>query len=325
MSGFAPLTPFDIDHAPVLPLLLHTGGTAHTNDNGTVETLIVPANPPPDPPPPPPPPPPPDNGGGADPVDPVCVPAPIYNGQDLQSLLASLAKHATERTLDDTLAAFSELSYDFGKTTVQVPSGYHLVLNSVDNATGFQAAAFQNNTTHDVIVAYAGTDPTSVQDLITDAALSQGLLALISPQQWQATAFADAVASTVGGAPIYVTGHSLGGALAAVGAAELISTGHSPIRVSTFGSAPYTLAIQATGNVASLIQLGNITTNFMFSNDVIRSVNTGALTGSIELLNPWYENGVPGALDPIIAHSVKNYVKDGNEITGRTSCSCGCG
>lgn len=94
---------------------------------------------------------------------------------------------------------------------------------------------------------------------------------------------------------------------------------------ATFASAPYLTAVQSTGNVGSILQLNAVTNNYVFSNDIIRNVTASQIAGALKVLNEWDENGVFDITDSIVAHSIKNYVKAGNEITGGQSCSCGCG
>ncbi|MDD5297129.1 MAG: DUF2974 domain-containing protein [Rhodocyclaceae bacterium] len=81
---------------------------------------------------------------------------------------------------------------------------------TVDPTTGFAAFAFQNTQTHEIIIAYRGTNGPS--DLRPDAAIA-GIKSW-DPQFTQALEFANRVQQANRDATITVTGHSLGGAMA---------------------------------------------------------------------------------------------------------------
>jgi triacylglycerol lipase len=91
-----------------------------------------------------------------------------------------------------------------------------------------------------VILAFAGTDPGILQTVITDAQarrngddIHEGFQEAIVAAKDDAQAAADLAAAS--GKPLFVTGHSLGGALAALAAKYCASRGVTPFAVYTFG------------------------------------------------------------------------------------------
>jgi len=83
-----------------------------------------------------------------------------------------------------------------------------------DPASGFQAAVYQRDS-GEVVVAFAGTDPSSMADIGTD--IAQGL-GIGTRQYTQAESLATQMAATFGVENVAFTGHSLGGGLAATAA-----------------------------------------------------------------------------------------------------------
>ncbi|MBI3777224.1 MAG: DUF2974 domain-containing protein, partial [Gammaproteobacteria bacterium] len=105
-----------------------------------------------------------------------------------------------------------------GWTRLEMPGG--LTANSEN---GFYAAAYKNDESGEIVVAYRGTD--ELQDAIPDVQFGSG----VKPNQYDnARAFYDAVKQQSGGASISLTGHSLGGGLAQLVAAST----HNDDRVS---------------------------------------------------------------------------------------------
>jgi hypothetical protein len=133
-----------------------------------------------------------------------------------------------------------------------IPTGWNLVSrNPQDNATGFEASAFGNTTTlaasTDIVISFAGTYPGSLLgstnllgipvDLVADLGLGLGFG---SEQLLQAVQYyLDVKASAPAGATITLTGHSLGGGLAA-----LVSVFFG-VNATTFDQAPFANSAQA--------------------------------------------------------------------------------
>jgi pimeloyl-ACP methyl ester carboxylesterase len=98
-----------------------------------------------------------------------------------------------------------------------------------DPVTGFHATAYQNVASHEIIIAYRGTDPdfhghklTMAQDIAVDATMVRNV---VNPQKDAASAFTAEIidkAALLGLSKDQVTvaGHSLGGTLAEIEAAE---------------------------------------------------------------------------------------------------------
>lgn len=94
---------------------------------------------------------------------------------------------------------------------VNLRNGDYQITSTQNSANGFQAVAFLSSEGK-VDVAFAGTDPDQVADLITDAGIA---VAYLNSQ------FDNAVDFAAGNNASHVTGHSLGGGLASYAALEL--------------------------------------------------------------------------------------------------------
>jgi hypothetical protein len=99
-------------------------------------------------------------------------------------------------------------------------------IDAADTASGFQATAYERMDTHEVVIAFRGTefDREPVRDGGTDAGM---VLAGVNAQSPDAMAFTQRVLNHVkameadtGPMPITVTGHSLGGTLAEITASK---------------------------------------------------------------------------------------------------------
>ena len=90
-----------------------------------------------------------------------------------------------------------------------------------DSTSGFRASIYQNNQGQ-YVVAYAGTDPSSMPDIGADATQAFGLE---TKQYNQAIALAKEAEVAFGDGNVVFTGHSLGGGLASAAALATDATG----------------------------------------------------------------------------------------------------
>lgn len=131
-----------------------------------------------------------------------------------------------------------------------IPTGWNFVSrNPQDNATGFESAAFGNGTTlaasTNIVISFAGTYP---GDILGDWAANIGLATGGGSIQLQQAVdyYLSVKTSAPVGATITLTGHSLGGGLAAlVGVFFGVST-------TTFDQAPFANSAQDPSITASL-------------------------------------------------------------------------
>lgn len=95
-----------------------------------------------------------------------------------------------------------------------VPAGFEIVSPRLvqSESTGFLAKSYRNTETGELIVAFAGTDPKSLNDLKADVSLALGVNT--NPQFKQADEVFNTVKRDYPGQRVIATGHSLGGALA---------------------------------------------------------------------------------------------------------------
>ena len=94
------------------------------------------------------------------------------------------------------------------------------------NNIAFSAGAYENETTHEIVIVFRGTVPTSWQNLAEDGLLGLGGAASIAnPILVAADEYAQAVAKANPDATITLTGHSLGGYLAQAATVNLLNSG----------------------------------------------------------------------------------------------------
>ena len=119
-----------------------------------------------------------------------------------------MAKRKNDTKYHEVLKQAAGYSYKNGSSA---PEGYK-VIKSVDNKdTGFHAEVLANG--NNVIVAYRGTDITSVQDIRNDVAMARDK---IPAQATDAIKVYDQVKQDHPDSDITVTGHSLGGSLSQI-------------------------------------------------------------------------------------------------------------
>lgn len=119
-------------------------------------------------------------------------------------------------------------------------AGHYRAEQIIDLPDGFQAVLYRDDggtadTDDDrVVLAFAGTNPTSIEDWVNNA----GQLAGLSSQHAEAMALAVALHHTYGDRLVF-TGHSLGGGLASAAA---IATGCPAVTFNAAGLSPTTVA-----------------------------------------------------------------------------------
>lgn len=187
-----------------------------------------------------------------------------WNGEGTSKDKATDARNAS------ALLSFATDAY--GDSNVKLPPGWEEVpsrelgslgLNPTDlvGNDGFRAAVYRDADGH-VVIAFAGTEPTSWKDWQTDLAQALGFL----PSQYEkAIEIGKKVAQHVGSDNLVLTGHSLGGGLAA---AASLATGASAI---TFNAA-------------------GVHSNLRHD---LAGVNPGAAANSDRLIHNYYVDGDP--------------------------------
>ena len=119
-----------------------------------------------------------------------------------------MAKRKNDTKYHEVLKQAAGYSYKNGSPA---PDGYEVV-KSIDNKdTGFHAEVLAKG--NDVIVAYRGTDITSVQDIRNDVAMARDK---IPAQATDAIKVYDQVKQDYPNSDVTVTGHSLGGSLSQI-------------------------------------------------------------------------------------------------------------
>ena len=129
---------------------------------------------------------------------------------------------------DATYAQLADAAYqDTG-----APAGWsRLPIPVPPNIAGYDGAAFRNNSTGEIVIASRGTEPLTFDGDWTSN-LQMGANQL--PDQYQyARQFLEEVKAAYQGAPITLTGHSLGGALTQLLAAE---TGLTATTFNAYGA-----------------------------------------------------------------------------------------
>jgi len=119
-----------------------------------------------------------------------------------------MAKRKNDTKYHEVLKQAAGYSYKNGSSA---PEGYK-VIKSVDNKdTGFHAEVLANG--NDVIIAYRGTNLTSIQDIRNDVAMARDK---IPAQATDAIKVYDQVKQDYPNSDVTVTGHSLGGSLSQI-------------------------------------------------------------------------------------------------------------
>lgn len=169
--------------------------------------------------------------------------------------------------------------------------------------SGFRAIALRNG--NEVIVAFAGTDPKSPGDIANDIAQGIGF----APAQYRmAAAFAQKWESTVGTDNVKLTGHSLGGGLAAYASirtgVRATTVNSAPLALTNLGGNPLSGDVRNNPNITHYYVPGEVLTALDISNPLDnRPGNTIAVEGKTSILNPLstFQNHSLGSVAPDIA------------------------
>lgn len=169
----------------------------------------------------------------------------------------------------------------------------------VDPETGFQAAIYTDGQGK-VVVAFAGTDPTSVDDWINNAQQGVGLN---SEQYDQAISLGQRVVNEFGAQNVVFTGHSLGGGEASAAA---LATGSPAVTFNAAGIGSETLSQVGLSQEAASdwASDGNIR-RYNVENDILTNAQQGGLLGLALPDALGYEITMenPNAIeDPVRAH-----------------------
>jgi Ca2+-binding RTX toxin-like protein len=112
-----------------------------------------------------------------------------------------------------------------------------------NNATGFEASAYRSSLTNEIVISYAGTDPSNISgDIAADIGLATGFG---SAQLLQAAEYYLQVQAANPTANITFTGHSLGGGLAALMG---VFFGKQAV---TFDQAPFAKSAELSSDIAA--------------------------------------------------------------------------
>ena len=203
----------------------------------------------------------------------------------------------------------SDLAYDANLGEVyRFPDGREWeVVDVMENQgffeSGFRGIALRNG--DEVIVAFAGTDPKSPGDIANDLAQGIGF----APTQYrQAAAFAQKWEDRAGTNNVTLTGHSLGGGLAAYASIQTgvraTTVNSAPLALTNLGGNPFSGDVRNNPNITHYYVPGEVLTALDISNPLDnRPGNTIAVEGEHSILNPLsvFKNHSLGSVAPDIA------------------------
>ena len=169
-------------------------------------------------------------------------------------------------------AQLSDAAYQNDPASMQLPQGWSVVASSKpDDIFGYKGYAYKNNTTGEIVIANRGTEPLGTPGVTLDYSNDLQLITNKLPDQYPlAQQFYNDVSSANSGAQITLTGHSLGGSLSQLLAAESTKSGNITVSAVTFN--PYgTKDIAATCGVDPNGTYNNITNHQTMLDGVSRA------------------------------------------------------
>lgn len=209
-----------------------------------------------------------------------------------------------DHDLDVELAKFAQLAYSAAPTIVGPLGGAHALIKEVDAS---------------IIVAIRGT--ATPMDWIADFMLqpqfqyreSSGFLFIHRGFALTANAIMGPITAAIAGRPCYVTGHSLGGAIALILAEHLKESHNTPKAVVTFGA-------PRVGFSAFAALFDGITVRqYRRGNDPVPTIPVALPLFPYCHVRPLIQIGTPDDNNPFSCHHIAGYVADieGLEDAGR--------
>ncbi len=158
-------------------------------------------------------------------------------------------------------------------------------------SSGMQAAAFKKG--NDIVIAYRGTEPSEVEDLLTDAEI--GFFNRHSPHLTAAVLFYEYILKEYGSnSTIHITGHSLGGALAQYVACYAEGK-HKTVTWNGLGIGVHKHSLKK--GISGKI------------NDIMQAIEINKMKSAEEIQNKYLNS--EGEIDPILDLSnMKNIIND---------------
>jgi hypothetical protein len=172
------------------------------------------------------------------------------------------------------------------------PSGYHVVGALGNDASGFQGAVYQSDSSGRYTVAYRGTELGELKDLKADLSIKLGGAAFQN-QLADAKTLTDYAVQTYGKESVSITGHSLGGAIAQVESARV---GLSAEVYNAPGMLDYVKDNYPNARV-------ELITNHNRASDPVS--NVGTQIGQVRTYPSRYET-MPGVIEPATAYGDPN-------------------
>lgn len=208
---------------------------------------------------------------------------------------------------NDINARFSNAVYK-DNTSPAIPDGYHSIMSWNIEDTGYYAEAFSNG--ERIVVAFRGTEPTSLKDLGNDASLAGGAsVAQFYNVEQTYNDLKTYIANNeqYQGLPISATGHSLGGANAQY--LTVVSTdAGDPIPSVTYGALAITSSAAEHGHeITDTSQYAVV--NYINIHDTYSTFGAGARVGTVvtyDMINAAADPNT-GISTAISNHSMKTY------------------
>lgn len=165
------------------------------------------------------------------------------------------------------------------------PAGYELTSDTLTNNEGLAIAVYRRRQSNDFILAFRGTEPTSLADLATDANMGW-------PQYEQSRLRISELINKLlaEGGRLDITGHSLGGALAQFAAYNLAKAQPldlQKVSLTTWNALGGQWALSRNGGFDQAVAQRLDARHFFRSDDLISRLGTGHVGGStLRMVDP---------------------------------------